>query len=195
MSTLGTAGTRRSTRHLLKANAWFVFAFLYVPIVVLVIFSFNDSERVNVWQGLSARWYSEALGNTQIVNALRVSLIVAISSTIVSTVLGTAVALALDRYRFKGRRALDGTVYLPIVIPDITMAVMLLVFLRRGVQAHRYVRPETHPGRHDSRPQPHRVQHLVCRRSGARTAGSIRPHPRRGGAVICTPRRGVRSGG
>ena len=128
MSDLGTAGTKRPARHLLKANAWFVFAFLYVPIVVLVVFSFNDSERVNVWQGLSARWYGEALGNTQVISALRVSLIVAISSTIVSTVLGTAVALALDRYRFKGRRALDGTVYLPIVIPDITMAVMLLVF-------------------------------------------------------------------
>ncbi len=128
MSNLGTAGAKRSATHLLKANAWFVFAFLYVPIVVLVVFSFNDSERVNVWQGLSARWYGEALGNTQVISALRVSLIVAISSTIVSTVLGTAVALALDRYRFKGRRALDGTVYLPIVIPDITMAVMLLVF-------------------------------------------------------------------
>jgi len=57
-----------------------------------------------------------------------VPLIVAASTTVVSTVLGTAGALALDRYRFKGRRALDGTVYLPIVIPDITMAVMLLVF-------------------------------------------------------------------
>ncbi|WP_423922167.1 ABC transporter permease [Candidatus Poriferisodalis sp.] len=128
MSSLDTAGTKRSSRRLLAANAWLVFTFLYVPIAVLVVFSFNDSERVNVWQGLSARWYGEALGNTHVVSALRVSLVVAITSTIVSTVLGTAVALALDRYRFKGRRALDGTVYLPIVIPDITMAVMLLVF-------------------------------------------------------------------
>ncbi|WP_420443810.1 ABC transporter permease [Candidatus Poriferisodalis sp.] len=128
MSSLDTAGTKRSSRRLLAANAWLVFTFLYVPIAVLVVFSFNDSERVNVWQGLSARWYGEALGNTQVVGALRVSLVVAFTSTIVSTVLGTAVALALDRYRFKGRRALDGTVYLPIVIPDITMAVMLLVF-------------------------------------------------------------------
>ena len=128
MSSLDTAGTKRSSRRLLAANAWLVFTFLYVPIAVLVVFSFNDSERVNVWQGLSPRWYGEALGNTQVVGALRVSLVVAITSTIVSTVLGTAVALALDRYRFKGRRALDGTVYLPIVIPDITMAVMLLVF-------------------------------------------------------------------
>ncbi len=128
MSSLDTAGTKRSSRRLLAANAWLVFTFLYVPIAVLVVFSFNDSERVNVWQGLSPRWYGEALGNTQVVGALRVSLVVAFTSTIVSTVLGTAVALALDRYRFKGRRALDGTVYLPIVIPDITMAVMLLVF-------------------------------------------------------------------
>ena len=128
MSSLDTAGTKRSSRRLLAANAWLVFTFLYVPIAVLVVFSFNDSERVNVWQGLSARWYGEALGNTHVVSALRVSLVVALTSTIVSTVLGTAVALALDRYRFKGRRALDGTVYLPIVIPDITMAVMLLVF-------------------------------------------------------------------
>ena len=128
MSSLDTAGTKRSSRRLLAANAWLVFTFLYVPIAVLVVFSFNDSERVNVWQGLSPRWYGEALGNTHVIGALRVSLVVAISSTIVSTVLGTAIALALDRYRFKGRRALDGTVYLPIVIPDITMAVMLLVF-------------------------------------------------------------------
>ena len=128
MSAHAAIGGKGTARRLLTANAWLVFAFLYVPIAVLVVFSFNDSERVNVWQGLSARWYGEALGNAQVISALRVSLIVAVVSTAVSTVLGTAVALALDRYRFKGRRALDGTVYLPIVIPDITMAVMLLVF-------------------------------------------------------------------
>ncbi len=108
--------------------AWAVFAFLYVPIVVLVVFSFNASARVNIWGGFSLAWYGEALRNDVITSAIRVSLIVALVSTVVSVVLGTAVALALDRYRFRGRRALDGTVYLPIVIPDITMAVMLLVF-------------------------------------------------------------------
>ena len=113
-----------------------VFAFLYVPIAVLVIFSFNSSARVNIWGGFSFRWYGEALGNEQITSALRVSLVVALVSTVVSVVLGTAVALALDRYRFRGRRALDGTVYLPIVIPDITMAVMLLVFF---AEAFRFI--------------------------------------------------------
>ena len=121
-------GLGRRTRRGLAAWAWVVFAFLYVPIVVLVVFSFNASSRVNIWGGFSLAWYGEALGNEVITSAIRVSLIVAAVSTVVSVALGTAVALALDRYRFRGRRALDGTVYLPIVIPDITMAVMLLVF-------------------------------------------------------------------
>ena len=121
-------GLGQRTRRWLAAWAWAVFAFLYVPIAVLVIFSFNASSRVNIWGGFSLAWYGEALSNEVITSAIRVSLIVAAVSTAVSVVLGTAVALALDRYRFRGRRALDGTIYLPIVIPDITMAVMLLVF-------------------------------------------------------------------
>ena len=121
-------GLGQRTRRWLAGWAWVVFAFLYVPIVVLVIFSFNASSRVNIWGGFSLAWYGEALGNEVITSAIRVSLIVAAVSTAVSVVLGTAAALALDRYRFRGRRALDGTIYLPIVIPDITMAVMLLVF-------------------------------------------------------------------
>ena len=128
MTGLVETGLGRRTRRWLAAWAWVVFAFLYVPIVVLVIFSFNASSRVNIWGSFSLAWYGEALSNEVITSAIRVSLIVAAVSTAVSVVLGTAVALALDRYRFKGRRALDGTIYLPIVIPDITMAVMLLVF-------------------------------------------------------------------
>ena len=124
------------TRRGLAVWAWAVFAFLYVPIIVLVVFSFNASSRVNIWGGFSLEWYGEALRNDVITSAIRVSLIVALVSTVVSMVLGTAVALALDRYRFRGRRALDGTVYLPIVIPDITMAVMLLVFF---AEAFRFI--------------------------------------------------------
>ena len=128
MSGTVEVGLGRRTRRWLAGWAWVVFAFLYVPIVVLVVFSFNASARVNIWGGFSFQWYGEALRNEVITSAIRVSLIVALVSTVVSVVLGTAAALALDRYRFRGRRALDGTVYLPIVIPDITMAVMLLVF-------------------------------------------------------------------
>ena len=128
MSGVVEVGLGQRTQRWLAAWAWMVFAFLYVPIIVLVVFSFNSSARVNIWGGFSFQWYGEALRNDVITSAIRVSLIVAFVSTVVSVVLGTAAALALDRYRFRGRRALDGTVYLPIVIPDITMAVMLLVF-------------------------------------------------------------------
>ncbi len=126
--TVVETGLGRGARRALAIWAGVVFAFLYVPIIVLVIFSFNASSLVNIWGGFSFSWYGEALRNDAITSAIRVSLTVAATSTVVSVVIGTALALALHRYRFRGRRALDGTVYLPIVIPDITMAVMLLVF-------------------------------------------------------------------
>ncbi len=126
--TVVETGLGRGARRGLAIWAGVVFAFLYVPIIVLVIFSFNASSLVNIWGGFSLSWYGEALRNDAITSAIRVSLTVAATSTVVSVVIGTALALALHRYRFRGRRALDGTVYLPIVIPDITMAVMLLVF-------------------------------------------------------------------
>ncbi len=123
--------TMRPTKwasRLLALNAWLVFAFFYIPIIVLVVFSFNGSRRVNIWGGLSTRWYPEVLQNEVILDALKNSLMVASISTIVATILGTSLALALDRYRFRGRKTLDGAVFLPVIIPDVTMAVMMLVF-------------------------------------------------------------------
>ncbi len=113
---------------LMGVNAWLVFAFFYAPIVVLIIFSFNDNTNVGIWTEASLRWYREMLGDSQVMSALRNSLIVAFAATIVSTILGTMLALALERYRFRGRGSLDGLAYLPIIIPDVTMAVMLLIF-------------------------------------------------------------------
>ncbi len=113
---------------LLGAHAWVVYVFFYAPIVVLVIFSFNDGNLVSVWRGFSFRWYGEILENKNLLNAVRNSLWVALFSTIISTVLGTATALAMERFRFRGRRTLDGLLYLPIIIPDVTMAAMMLVF-------------------------------------------------------------------
>ena len=119
---------------LLGAHAWLVFLFFYAPIAVLIIFSFNDSRLVNQWTGFSLRWYVKLFQNEEIGLALRNSLIVATASTIVSTILGTLVALGLERFRFRGRGALDSTLYLPIIIPDIAMAVMLLLFFVQSSQ-------------------------------------------------------------
>lgn len=113
---------------LLAANTWLVFAFFYAPILVLIFFSFNDNSNVGIWTEPSLRWYGEMFQDDRVMGALRNSLLVAFVATLVSTVLGTMLAIALERYRFRGRGALDGISYLPIIIPDVTMAVMLLIF-------------------------------------------------------------------
>ncbi len=115
----------------MAGNAWFVYAFFYAPIVTLVIFSFNASSRVGIWGGLSTTWYANIFRNPEVWDALKNSLVVAAVSTVVSTIIGTAAALAIDRYRFRGDRTLDGILYLPIIIPDVTMAVMMLLFFAR----------------------------------------------------------------
>ncbi len=113
----------------LTLNGWFVFAFLYLPIFVVMLFSFSGAQNVGIWGGFSLRWYERMMGNDQLLNALKNSLWVALWSTIVATTLGTAAALALDRYRkWVSKGAFDAILYLPVIIPDVTMAVMLLLW-------------------------------------------------------------------
>ena len=113
---------------LLAVNAGVVYVFLYAPIIVLIVFSFNDNNNVSIWTEPSLRWYGEVFRNDTVMSALRNSLIVAFFATVVATAIGTMLAISLERYRYRGRGALDGLAYLPIIIPDVTMAVMLLIF-------------------------------------------------------------------
>jgi spermidine/putrescine transport system permease protein len=108
-----------------------VFVFLYAPIVILVVFSFNDSRRNIVWQGFTTDYYVKAVQNTALLEAFSNSLIIALVSTVLSTIIGALLALALWRFRFPGKAALDGAAALPIVIPEICMGVSLLVFFNR----------------------------------------------------------------
>lgn len=105
-----------------------MYVFLYAPIVILVLLSFNNSVFGTSWEGFTLRWYQELFQDRRLMTAFSNSLYVAFVSTIISTIIGTMTALALERYRFWGRQVYDGTVYLPIVIPEIVMAVSLLVF-------------------------------------------------------------------
>jgi spermidine/putrescine transport system permease protein len=105
-----------------------IFIFLYLPILVLVIYSFNDNRSVSVWTGFTTRWYAQLLNDRALLSALRVSLWVAVWSTLISTVAGTLAALALERYRFRGRLTFDAALYLPVIIPDIVMALSALLF-------------------------------------------------------------------
>jgi len=118
----------RGIRGLLAANAWLIYLFFYAPIIVLVVLSFNDNMLVAEWQGASLRWYRALGENDPIQRSLVNTLKVAFWATVVSTVLGTLAALALERSRYRGQRAFDGLLYLPIIIPDVTMAVMMLLF-------------------------------------------------------------------
>ena len=109
-------------------------AFLYLPILLLVIYSFNASKLVTVWGGFSTQWYGELLRNQAILDAAWVTLRVAFLSASVATILGTMAAIALVRYgRFRGRSLFSGMVYAPLVMPDvITGLSLLLLFVAIG---------------------------------------------------------------
>ncbi len=121
---------------------WFaigVFLFLYLPIFILIIYSFNSNKVVGVWEGFSLRWYGELFRDRAIASALKNSLWVATWSTIISVILGTLAAIVLERYRFRGRTTYDAVLYLPIIIPDIVMALStLLFFVMVGIALSRY---------------------------------------------------------
>ncbi len=112
----------------ITASGIWGYLFLYAPILILVIFSFNSSRFVTAWEGLSLRWYGVLFQDAAMMAALKNSLIVAVVSTLISTVFGTMVSLAMERHHFPGKLAFDALLYLPIIIPDIAMAVMLLLF-------------------------------------------------------------------
>ncbi|EEZ33496.1 spermidine/putrescine ABC transporter permease [Brucella sp. NF 2653] len=105
------------------------FAFLYLPIVLLVIYSFNESRLVTVWAGFSTKWYGELFRNQALMDAAWVTIRVGLLSATIATVLGTLAALALTRYtRFRGRILFSGMVYAPLVMPDVITGLSLLLF-------------------------------------------------------------------
>ncbi|HWT57245.1 MAG TPA: ABC transporter permease subunit [Rhizobium sp.] len=110
------------------------FAFLYLPIVLLVIFSFNESKLVTVWGGFSTKWYVSLLSNQALLDAAWVTIRVGLLSATLATILGTMAALTLVRYtRFRGRMLFSGMIYAPLVMPDvITGLSLLLLFVAIG---------------------------------------------------------------
>jgi len=127
---VATAGKepRGGTRWALSLNAAIVYLFFYAPIALLVLFSFSDDQLVGRWGGFTLNWYREFADNDEVQSALGVSVRVALLSTLISVVLGTMAGLALERYRFRGNKFFDALLYLPVIIPDVTMAVMMLLF-------------------------------------------------------------------
>ncbi|WFR95850.1 ABC transporter permease [Rhizobium tumorigenes] len=110
------------------------FAFLYLPIALLVIFSFNESKLVTIWTGFSVKWYVQLMHNQALLDAAWVTVRVGLLSATLATVLGTLAAFTLVRYtRFRGRMLFSGMVYAPLVMPDvITGLSLLLLFVAIG---------------------------------------------------------------
>jgi putrescine transport system permease protein len=113
----------------------FGFAFLYLPMIILVIYSFNESKLVTVWAGFSTKWYGELLRNEAFLDAAWVTLQVALVSSTIATVLGTMAAYVLVRAgRFAGRTLFSGMIYAPLVMPEvITGLSLLLLFIGIGL--------------------------------------------------------------
>jgi len=111
------------------------FAFLYIPMLILVVYSFNDSKLVAVWAGFSPKWYGELLRNEAFLDAAWVTIRVAVISSSIATVLGTMAAYILVRGgRFMGRTLFSGMIYAPLVMPEvITGLSLLLLFIGIGL--------------------------------------------------------------
>ena len=115
---------------LLALNALLAYSFLYLPIAVLVLFSFSASRYASIWGGFSLEWYAKLFHNPDIAQALLNSLLIATATTLIATVLGTLAALGLERVADRGRAShFDAALTLPILIPDIVQGIALLLFL------------------------------------------------------------------
>lgn len=112
----------------LRIYAILAYGYIYLPILVLIIFSFN-TQKLNVrWEGFTLHWYSELSRDANILLAARNSLIIATVSTLVATVIGTLAALSLQRYSFRGKTLSEATLYIPVIIPEVVMGIALLAF-------------------------------------------------------------------
>lgn len=111
-----------------KIYATLVYVFLYLPIFVLVVFSFNKSKLNATFTGFTLDWYKNLINNVQILEALKNSLIIVFISTFFAVIIGTLAAIGMYRYKFKGKRAMEGLLYIPVVIPEIVMGISMLAF-------------------------------------------------------------------
>lgn len=112
------------------------FLFLYAPIALVILYSFNASRLATVWGGWSLRWYASLVANEQLLAAAAVTVKAALASATIATVLGTLAAIALDRFdRFRSRALFAGMIYAPLVLPEVVMGLaLLLLFVSLGLE-------------------------------------------------------------
>jgi len=128
---------RRDRNPLLTVYAWLVYGFLFAPIVVLILFSFNDSKRNFIWRGFTLKWYPTLFANDALLNALVVTLEVALIAVVITTILGTLLGLGLARLRSGAAGSVSDTmIILPMVAPEVVIGISLLIFFALLFDAH-----------------------------------------------------------
>lgn len=114
--------------------AFIIYAILYLPVAVMMVFSFNDQKYNYYWNGFTTRWYAKLFSNASLVDSLVYSIIIAVLSTLISVFIGTIGALGLKRYEFKMKKFINNMLYIPIIVPEIVLAVaLLIIFLKVGI--------------------------------------------------------------
>lgn len=127
---------RRFSRWLSDIYAALIYAIFYIPVAVMMVFSFNDADRNYSWQGFTTEWYGKlfSFGNRDLWSALAYSLVIAILTTLISVMVGVLGGLGLKKFEFKGKKFINIMLYVPIVVPEIVLAVaMLIIFISLGV--------------------------------------------------------------
>jgi spermidine/putrescine transport system permease protein len=128
MKNITTAREKRAGRMKILAGAYtvLVYAFLYAPIAIIILFSFNTSKRNIIFEGFTTQWYGVMFHNTALLESFGNTLIVAAFSTIIAIAIGTLTAVGMYRYKFRGRGIIDALLYIPVVIPEIVLGISLL---------------------------------------------------------------------
>lgn len=111
-----------------------IYTLLYIPVFVMMAFSFNDQRYNYYWNGFTTQWYSKLFSNSAVIGSLWYSVIIAVLSTVISVTIGTIGALGLRKYEFRGRKFINNMLYIPIIVPEIVMAVaLLIIFMKIGI--------------------------------------------------------------
>lgn len=127
---------RKQHRNAILGNVYAVviYALFYIPVVVMMIFSFNNQKYNYYWNGFTTKWYVKLFSNSTLLDALIYSLIIAVLATVISVFIGTVGALGLKKFEFKMKKLVNNMLYIPIIVPEIVLAVaLLIIFMKLGL--------------------------------------------------------------
>ena len=128
---------RKAARILSNLYAVLVYSVFYIPVAVMIVFSFNDAKRNYYWQGFTTEWYGKlfSFANTDLWDALLYSLIIAVLATLISVTIGVLGGIGLKKFEFRTKRFINMMIYVPIIVPEIVLAVaMLIIFMTVGIR-------------------------------------------------------------